>query len=128
MHLKINGTLLSAPPDLDAVEVQQVREVVTETLLSGQQVTRVAPTGYTRIVIGNSGDNGINRPERLALNGIQIGDTITIEENYSSNTTTIWTGCVVVGKQPMKRLIKDGDTDTSDWYTWGFELLHNTEV
>lgn len=129
MHLKFGSVTLSSAPDFDAVEIQPVKEVATEILLSGQSITRVANKGYTRILLGNSPDNGINKAERAVLNAYQIGDVVTVEENYSTPGITVWAGCVIVAKRPMKRLVKTSDSgDNSDFFSWGFELLHNTEA
>jgi hypothetical protein len=126
MHLSINGVLLSAPPDFDGVQVREVTEVARETSIKGAPYVRVAEKRSWEIQLRNTQDNGINLDERYDLGEIQLGDVITLEENYTRRNTVVRTGCVVVAREPMLRLLKDKDDSTAkgDFFSWGFTLLY----
>ncbi|GEM45917.1 hypothetical protein [Deinococcus cellulosilyticus] len=125
MHLKIGGTLLSAPPDFDGVQVEEMTDTQVETSLEGMPFQRVASQRYWKLTLSNTQNNGINLNERYALSTYKVGDTITIEENYSDREITVWTGCTITSKQRMPRIIKDASdsSEAGDWFAWGFELI-----
>lgn len=123
--LDINGVALSSPPAVHKkpVNAQKVKEVNEVSTLDGLRVTRVAPTRVWRITIELPEDAPLWPAEHQQLKTLEVGDVITLRENYTEPTLTVWQNCVVAENPSFPRKLMDPNTTGPKADVYGLKLV-----
>lgn len=115
MVLVLNGVQLQNPPSVhsEPIKVQSLRQVSQFTNLDGELITRYASKNPMKITIELADDFYLTHPEYLQLKHLQVGDLITVQENYLEPVLSTWANCVISEEPQFPRKYLNPNDSTS---------------